>query len=90
MIRPVAAFIALRYLRTKRKNRFASFVSIASVLGISLGVAVLIIVSSVMNGFEKEVTRHILGMTSHALVFKQGLRILDWNSVVERIKSDPF
>ena len=89
MIRPVAAFIALRYLRTKRKNRFASFVSIASVLGISLGVAVLIIVSSVMNGFEKEVTRHILGMTSHALIFRQGLRIPDWNSVVERVKSDP-
>lgn len=89
MIRPVAAFIALRYLRTKRKNRFASFVSVASILGIALGVAVLIIVSSVMNGFEKEVTRHILGMTSHAVLFKPGTRIQDWRNLIRIISADP-
>jgi lipoprotein-releasing system permease protein len=89
VIRPVAVFIALRYLTTKRKNKFASFVSIASILGIALGVAVLIIVSSVMNGFEKEVTRHILGMTSHALLFKPGARIPDWRNVIDVINADP-
>lgn len=66
MFHPLPTFIAGRYLRSKRKNRFASFISVASVLGIALGVAVLVIVLSVMNGFEVEVTRHILGMTSHA------------------------
>ncbi|MFT4583790.1 MAG: lipoprotein-releasing system permease protein [Gammaproteobacteria bacterium] len=89
MLRPVTAFIALRYLRTKRKNRFASFVSIASVLGVALGVAVLIIVASVMNGFEKEVTRHILGMTSHAMLFTPGSSIDDWRTVLEDIKRSP-
>ena len=70
MLHPITAFIAVRYLGTKRKNRFAAFVSIVSILGIALGVAVLIIVSSVMNGFEKEVTRHILGMTPKARLAK--------------------
>jgi len=85
VLRPVTLFIALRYLRTKRKNRFASFVTVASVLGIGLGVAVLIVVASVMNGFEKEVTRHILGMTSHAVVFRPGETIEQWPSLLERI-----
>jgi lipoprotein-releasing system permease protein len=89
VLRPVTAFIALRYLRTKRKNRFASFVSIASVLGVALGVAVLIIVASVMNGFEKEVTRHILGMTSHAMLFTPGSPIQDWGSALDDIKLNP-
>ncbi len=89
MLHPITAFIALRYLGTKRKNRFASFVSIVSVLGIALGVAVLIIVSSVMNGFEKEVTRHILGMTSHAMLFRPGSRIDDWREVLEIVEAEP-
>jgi len=84
---PLTTFIALRYLGTRRKNRFASFVSIASILGIALGVAVLIIVSSVMNGFEKEVTRHILGMTSHAVLFRPGARIDDWREMLKRIEA---
>jgi len=88
VLRPITAFIALRYLRTKRKNRFASFVSIASVLGIALGVSVLIIVSSVMNGFEKEVTRHILGMTSHALLFKPGGQVDDWHHLISLIEGE--
>jgi lipoprotein-releasing system permease protein len=89
VIRPIPLFIALRYLRTKRKNRFASFVSIASVLGISLGVAVLIVVTSVMNGFEKEVTRHILDMTSHAVIFRPGGAIENWPEMLERIVARP-
>jgi len=85
MLRPVSLFIALRYLRTKRKNRFASFVSIASVLGVALGVAVLIIVVAVMNGFEKEVKRHILGMTSHAVIFYPGGTMTAWQQVRQRL-----
>lgn len=89
MLHPVSVFIALRYLRTKRKNRFASFVSIASVLGVGLGVAVLIIVTAVMNGFEKEVERHILGMTSHAVVLQAGSVLHDWPHVRDEILTRP-
>ncbi len=68
MIRPVAAFVALRYLREHRENHFASFVTVASVLGIGLGVAALIVVLSVMNGFERELRDRLLSMVGHATV----------------------
>lgn len=70
--------LAFRYLRSKRETRFASFVSVVSVLGIGLGVAVLIIVNSVMNGFEQEVRNHILGMTAHASILYPGQPMADW------------
>lgn len=89
MLHPITAFIALRYLGTKRKNRFASFVSIVSVLGIGLGVAVLIVVASVMNGFEKEVTQHIVGMTSHAMLLRPGTSIANWRDILELVEADP-
>lgn len=89
MLHPITAFIAVRYLGTKRKNRFAAFVSIVSVVGIALGVAVLIIVSSVMNGFEKEITRHILGMTAHAMLIRPGAEIDDWHAILEIIENHP-
>ena len=84
MSNPVS-LIALRYLRSRRKAYFASFVSIVSILGIALGVAVLIIVTSVMNGFEHEVRGHVLGMTSHASILYPGQAIPDWKSAVTRV-----
>jgi len=89
MYRPLSLFIGLRYLRGKRRNRFATFVSFASVLGVAIGVAVLIIVLSVMNGFEREVAGHILGMTSHATVFRGGEAMDDWSSVASDIRAVP-
>lgn len=52
--------IGLRYLRAKRRNSFISFISLISIVGIALGVAALIIVLSVMNGFQKEIRGRIL------------------------------
>ncbi len=68
MLRPVAAFVALRYLREHRENQFASFVTVASVLGVGLGVAALIVVLSVMNGFETELRNRLLSMVGHATI----------------------
>ncbi len=68
MLRPVSLFIALRYLREHRENQFASFVTVASVLGVAIGVAALIVVLSVMNGFEQELRNRLLGMVGHATV----------------------
>ena len=89
MFQPFTLFAAARYVRSKRRNRFASFVSLVSVAGIALGVATLLIVLSVMNGFEREVTRHVLGMTSHAVIVQQGPAIEDWISIDREIRADP-
>ena len=80
MFKPFVLFAALRYLRSKRRNRFDSIISFASVAGIALGVAALVIVLSVMNGFEREVTRHVLGMTAHATVFQLSGTLRAWTA----------
>ncbi len=90
MYRPLALFIGLRYLQGKRRNRYATFVSFASVFGVGLGVAVLVIVLSVMNGFEREVASHILGMTSHATVFKNGEAMTGWQEIATSIHRQTF
>ena len=65
--------IGLRFIRASKKNKFLSFISILSTLGIALGVATLIIVLSVMNGFQKEVRDKMLSVLSHIEVFSQSL-----------------
>ena len=72
------AFVGLRYLRSRGKNRFISFISLISMLGITIGVAVLIVVLSVMNGFEKELRERILSMTAHATVTGLEDTLTDW------------
>ncbi len=89
MFQPYTLFIAWRYLRTRRRNRYASFVSLVSVAGIGLGVAALIIVLSVMNGFEREVVRHVLGMSSHALIAAPGAGLPDWQATAAVLAADP-
>ena len=80
MIRPVAFWMALRYLRTQRANQFASLVGFASVLGVALGVAALIVVLSVMNGFENELRARLVTITGHAAVLT-GRQGDDWRAV---------
>ncbi len=65
---PFEALAALRYLGARRRNHFISFISLASMSGIAIGVLALITVLSVMNGFEKELLSRILAMTAHAAV----------------------
>ncbi|PIV32713.1 MAG: lipoprotein-releasing system transmembrane subunit LolC [Lysobacterales bacterium CG02_land_8_20_14_3_00_62_12] len=78
MFRPLSLFVGLRYTRAKRRNHFISFISLVSMLGIALGVAALITVISVMNGFEKELRERILGMVAHATVAGVGEGLADW------------
>ena len=66
MFQPYQLFVGLRYTRAKRRNHFISFISLISILGIALGVTALITVTSVMNGFEKEMRERIIGAASHA------------------------
>lgn len=78
MLRPVELAIAMRYVRSRSKNRFVSFISLMSVAGIALAVAVLIAVLSAMNGFEHEVRSRILGMLAHGTISGLEGRIDDW------------
>lgn len=73
--------IGLRYTRAKRRNHFISFISLISLLGITLGMTALITVMSVMNGFHKEVRERILGVASHMQIgsFQGGMT--DWQDV---------
>jgi lipoprotein-releasing system permease protein len=82
-------WIGLRYTRAKRRNHFISFISLVSMLGIAVGVMTLIVVLSVMNGFESELRARILGMASHATIsaFEGGLP--DWQGVAERARANP-
>lgn len=66
MFKPLSVFIGLRYTRARRRERFISFMSLSSMIGLMLGVAVLITVLSVMNGFDRELKQRILGMVPQA------------------------
>ncbi len=81
--------IGRRYLRSSRGNRFVSFISTISMLGIAIGVAVLIVVLSVMNGFEREVRGRILSLTSHATISAFGAGLPGWQQTAATIGDHP-
>jgi lipoprotein-releasing system permease protein len=87
MRQPYELSIAVRYLRTRSTHSFISFISAVSMIGIGLAVAVLIIVLSIMNGFEHELQRRILGMVSDASItgYPEGEPLADWRAVRERV-----
>ena len=83
MFKPTPVAIGLRYLRAKRRNGFISFISLASILGIALGVTVLITTLSVMSGFQREIRDRMLQMTAHATVSAAGESMQDWPHAVK-------
>ena len=83
MFRPLPVAIGLRYLRAKRRNGFISFISLASILGIALGVTVLITTLAVMSGFQKEIRDRLLQMSAHATVSADGEPMTDWQHAVD-------
>lgn len=78
-------FIGLRYLRAKRKQAFVSIITFISIAGIFLGVAALIIVLAVMNGFETELRNRILGVNSHIVLMEYGSSIKEYKEVMKKI-----
>ncbi len=90
--RPFAAFewmIALRYLRAKRKESFVSVIAGFSLIGIALGVATLIIVMAVMNGFRHELLSRILGLNGHVIVQGYGGALPNYDAVAAHIRNVP-
>ena len=81
--------VGLRYTRARRRNRFIGVNTLISVIGIWLGVWALIVVLSVMNGFQKEVRTRILGVVSHVQVGGAGGVLRDWRPVAEAVSRNP-
>ena len=88
MFKPIPVAIGLRYLRAKRRNGFISFISLASILGIALGVAALITTLAVMSGFQREIRDRMLQMVAHATVSGYGEPLEDWESAVQLAMAD--
>jgi lipoprotein-releasing system permease protein len=88
MINPVELFVGLRYLRAKRRTRFVSFITLISLLGIALGVAALIVILSVMNGFEGELRGRLLSMSAHGSVAADGGVTADWQPLLQVVAAE--
>jgi lipoprotein-releasing system permease protein len=82
-------WVGLRYTRAKRRNHFISFISLISMLGIGLGVAALIVVLSVMNGFQKELRTRILGVVSHVQISGVGGELANWQQTIDAVAQHP-
>ena len=86
---PYELMIGLRYTRAKRRNHFISFISLISMLGIALGVTALIVVLSVMNGFQTELRGRILAVVSHVQISGANGDMADWEAVAKQSLSEP-
>src|SRR5690606_39933232 len=86
---PVEMFIGFRYLRARQRTRFVSFISFISLAGIALGVAALIVILSVMNGFEAELRTRLLSMTAHGYVTGEDGRVEDWRALRDGMPATP-
>lgn len=90
MFKPLSLFIGLRYTAAKRKNNFISFISIVSIGGIALGIMTMIVVLSVMNGFQKEVRERSLAMAyDNKIVNLDGKGIADWQKLDDIALKNP-
>ena len=88
MINTAELFVGLRYLRAKRRTRFVSFITLISLVGIALGVAALIVILSVMNGFEGELRDRLLSMTAHGYVTGEDGQLEDWSGIRDEMLSE--
>jgi lipoprotein-releasing system permease protein len=89
MAAPYEILIGTRYLRSTQRRGFLSFISVVSMLGLALGVAVLIVVLSVMNGFERELRSRILSVTAHATLMGIDGTLEDWRMAQRLAEAHP-
>ena len=85
MLKPISLYIGLRYTRARRSNHFISFIALVSMIGLTLGVAVLITVLSVMNGFDRELKNRVLGMIPQATVSSTQI-LTNWPELAKKVE----
>jgi lipoprotein-releasing system permease protein len=89
MFHPLPIFVGLRYVRTRRQGFFVSFISWVSMLGVCVGVAALITIISVMNGFEGELRSRLVALTAHATLEGPIVAMPDWRLQAEQVRKVP-
>ncbi|MBV7260976.1 lipoprotein-releasing ABC transporter permease subunit LolE [Photobacterium sp. 2_MG-2023] len=89
MMRPLSLFIGSRFSRARQRNRLVSFISISSILGIAVGVAVIVIGLSAMNGFERELQNRVLAVIPHGELEAVKPPFTDWQPVLETVEKHP-
>jgi lipoprotein-releasing system permease protein len=89
MIRPLELFVGLRYARSREAGYFVSFITWVSLAGVALGVAALITILSVMNGFEGELRSRLLSLASHATLTAPDEAPRDWAALADRASREP-
>ncbi|CAG69399.1 MULTISPECIES: lipoprotein-releasing ABC transporter permease subunit [Acinetobacter] len=85
MFKPISLYIGLRYTRARRSNHFISFIALVSMIGLTLGVAVLITVLSVMNGFDRELKNRVLGMVPQATISSTQI-LTNWPELAKKVE----
>ena len=86
---PFELLIGLRYTRAKRRNHFISFISMTSMIGVALGITALIVVMSVMNGFQEELRNRILGVAAHLEITGGTGELADWQGLAAQVSQHP-
>jgi lipoprotein-releasing system permease protein len=89
MFQPVPVFVGLRYSLAREHGFFVSFITWVSLLGVALGVAVLIVVLSVMNGLGSELRDRLLSLSAHATLSAGGAAIVDWRQSIQQLEGAP-
>ena len=89
MFQPLPVFVGLRYSLAREHSFFVSFISWVSLLGVAVGVAALITVLSVMNGFESELRERLLSLSAHATLTSGGAPIPDWQARIGQLQGSP-
>ena len=89
MFQPVPVFVGLRYSLAREHSFFVSFITWVSLLGVALGVAILIVVLSVMNGLGSELRDRLLSVSAHASLNAGGAAIPDWRLRIQQLDGAP-
>jgi lipoprotein-releasing system permease protein len=89
MIKPVSFFLGWRYVRSRHGNGFSAFISASSTIGIALGVTVLLVVLSAMNGFERELSQKLLSIVPHVELVSGNEPIKNWPNSIKKIEQEP-
>jgi lipoprotein-releasing system permease protein len=88
MFKPLSLFLGWRYVRSRHGNGFSAFISASSTIGIALGVTVLIVVLSAMNGFERELSQKLLSIVPHVELVSVNEPIKDWRQTIKKVQTE--
>lgn len=89
MFKPLSLYLGWRYVRSRHGNGFSAFISASSTIGIALGVTVLIVVLSAMNGFERELSQKLLSIVPHVELVSVNAPIKNWPQSIKKVQSEP-